>query len=161
MEDVQTNLRALEKDPSGITDPFQSIFRIVYQLTMRIVGCDDIADDPALLEKTLVLYQTVEKSATATAIMFPRFPSLAVIRRTIAGGRLYMIFNRIVAERKKTGKRGDDPLQYLIDQGDSVERIIEVRSLCVYCDSFHCQSANIKGLSLLSVVCSQGSLTVV
>ena len=126
MEDVQKNLRALENDPSGITDPFHTIFGIVYQLTMRIVGCDDIADDPVLLEKTLRLYQTVEQSATATAIMFPRFPSLAVIKRTIAGGRLYMIFNGIVAERKKTGRRRDDPLQYLIDQDDSIERIIEV-----------------------------------
>lgn len=127
------NLKKLERDPRGITDPFQSIYRIVYQLTMRIVGCDDIADDPVLLEKTLGLYEAVEQSATATAIMFPRLPSLAVIKRTIAGGRLYMIFKKIVDKRKKTGKRGDDPLQYLIDQGDSMERIIEVCCLPVEC----------------------------
>jgi hypothetical protein len=127
MSDVQTCLKQLAKDPLGITDPFESIYRIVYQLTMRIVGCEDIANDPELLEKTLHLYVTIEKSATPTTIMFPWFPSPAIIKRTIAGGRLYMIFKKIVEERKQTGKRGDDPLQYLIDQGDSVKRIIEVR----------------------------------
>lgn len=127
MSDVQTSLKQLAKDPAGITDPFQSLYKIVYQLTMRIVGCDDIADDPELLEKTLRLYETIEESATATAIIFPWFPSPAIIKRTIAGGRLYMIIKKIVEERNKTGKRGDDPLQYLIDQGDNMPRIIEVR----------------------------------
>ncbi len=93
---------------------------------MRIVGCDDIADDPELLEKTLRLYETIEESATPTAILFPRFPSLPIIKRTIAGARLYMIFKKIVEERNKTGKRGDDPLQYLMDQGDNMSMIIEV-----------------------------------
>jgi hypothetical protein len=61
------------------------------------------------------------------AILFPWFPSLAVIKRTIAGTRLYMILNNIVSERQKTGNKRDDPLQFLIDQGDDMGRIIEVR----------------------------------
>jgi hypothetical protein len=127
MSDVQTSLTQLAKDPSGITDPFQSVYKIVYQLTMRMVGCEDIADDPELLDKTLRLYETIEKSATPAAIIFPWFPSPAIIKRTIAGGRLFMIIKKIVEKRKTTGKRGNDPLQYLIDQGDSVTRIVEVR----------------------------------
>jgi len=126
MKDVRTSLSNLAKDPTGITDPFESIYRIVYQLTMRTVGCNDIAEDPELLEKTLRLYETVEASATAATMLFPRFPSPSVIKRTIAGGRLYMIFNNIVEKRKKTGIRGDDPLQFLIDERDSMPKIIEV-----------------------------------
>jgi len=61
------------------------------------------------------------------AILFPWFPSLAVIKRTIAGTRLYMILNNIVSERQETGNKRDDPLQFLIDQGDDMGRIIEVR----------------------------------
>ncbi|TVY35052.1 Sterol 14-demethylase [Lachnellula occidentalis] len=125
MQDVRTSLDTLAKSPTGITDPFSSIYRIVYQLTMRTVGCNDIANDPLLLEKTLNLYETVESSATAATMLFPWFPSPSVIKRTIAGGRLYMIFNKIVENRRKTGVRGDDPLQFLIDQGDDVKSIIE------------------------------------
>jgi hypothetical protein len=121
-------MKTLAENPSGVTDPFQSIYEVVYQLTMRTVACDDIADSPELLARTLQLYTTIDGSATPTAIMFPWFPSPAVIKRTIAGGRLYMIINKIVNERKTTGARGEDPLQFLIDEGDSMTEIIEVRS---------------------------------
>lgn len=128
LQDVQTSFDALAQDPKGITDPFQSIYLLVYQLTMRIVGCDEIADDPALLATTLSLFETVESSATATAVLFPWFPSPAIIKRTIAGTRLYLIFKSVIDKRVASGKRGDDPLQYLLDQGDQVPAIIEVFS---------------------------------
>ena len=129
MSDVQNSLRALAQDPAGLTNPFDIIYRIVFQLTIRIVGCNDIAEDPELLGKTLKLYEYINSSATATAVMFPWFPSPAVVKGTIAGGRLYMIIRKIVNERKVTGKRGNDPLQFLIDQGNSMAQIIEVRHL--------------------------------
>lgn len=126
LADVRSALSVLAKDTSGVTNPFQSIYKVVYQLTMRTVACDDIADSPALLAQTLDLYETIDGSATPTAIMFPWFPSPAVIKRTIAGGRLYMILNNIVKGRNETGTRGEDPLQYMIDEGDSMPKIIEV-----------------------------------
>ena len=110
-----------------MTDPFVSIYEIVFQLTMRMVGCDEIANDPALLKKTLHLFETIQRSSTPTTIIFPWFPSPALIKRTIAGGRLYMILKKIVDERKKSGRREDDPLQYLIDNGDDMNEIIGVR----------------------------------
>jgi len=94
---------------------------------MRTVACEDIVNDPVLLEKTLGLFKTVEESATPASIMFPWLPTPAIIKRTIAAGRLYMIFNRIVGERKKKGERREDPLQFLIDQGDDMKQIIGVR----------------------------------
>lgn len=126
LQDVQTSFNTLAQDPKGITDPFQSIYLLVYKLTMRIVGCDEIADDPALLATTLSLFETVEASATATAVLFPWFPSPAIIKRTVAGTRLYLIFKSVIDKRVKSGRRGDDPLQFLLDQGDSVSSIIEV-----------------------------------
>jgi hypothetical protein len=93
---------------------------------MRTVACEDVASDPVWREKTLGLFKQVEESATPTSIMLPRLLSPAIIKRTIAGGRLYMIFNRIVEYRKKTGERREDPLQFLIDQGDNMKQIIGV-----------------------------------
>lgn len=90
-----------------------------------MVGCDDIANDPELLMKTLQYYEAIDSSATPIAVMYPWFPSPAVVKRTYAASQLYMIVNKIVEERKKTGKKGDDPLQYLIESGDSMYRIIE------------------------------------
>lgn len=93
---------------------------------MRTIGCNDMAEDPVLLKKTLRLFETVEQSATASAVIFPWAPSPAVVKRIYAGSRLYMILKRIVDERKETGKREDDPLQYLIDLGDDVGTILQV-----------------------------------
>ena len=112
--------------PTGIFDPFDNLYKIVFQLTMRTVGCNEIANDPPILWKALRLFETIEQSATMAAVIFPWLPSPAKIRRTIAGSQLYMIVGRIVNQRKKTGKREDDALQFMIDQGDDLTRIITV-----------------------------------
>ncbi|KAJ9635517.1 hypothetical protein H2199_008520 [Coniosporium tulheliwenetii] len=124
IEDVRTRLGTLAADPSGITDPFKSIYEIVYQLTMRTVGSNEIADSPELLHKTLSLFETIAKTSTAGTIIFPWFPSPAIIKRYIAGGKLYMIMKNIMDERQRTGRRENDALQYCIDQGDSVNMVI-------------------------------------
>ncbi|KAG9236781.1 cytochrome P450 [Amylocarpus encephaloides] len=125
LADTQAAMKKLKNDPLGMTDPFESIYRLVYQLTIRMVACDDIAEDPELLEKSLHLYQFIESSSTPAVVLYPWFPSSGIISRTIAGGKLYMMIKRIVDNRHKTGQRREDPLQTLVDIGDGVPRIIE------------------------------------
>lgn len=64
MNDVQTVLNKLADESPGITDPFEKLGHIVALLTMRAIGCDDIADDPVLLEKSVQWYLVIKKSAT-------------------------------------------------------------------------------------------------
>jgi len=109
---------------SGSTDPFDSIYRMVFQFTMRTVACNDIANDHALLERTLKLYEAIEGTGTPLSIMFPWMPVPAKVKRTYAGAQLYMIFKRVVDGRNQSGIKEDDALQYLMDQGDSVTDII-------------------------------------
>jgi hypothetical protein len=124
--DTKARLESIASSPSGITDPFESIYKIVFQLTMRTVGCNEIAEDPTSLAKTLSFFETIEQSGTPAGVIFPWLPTPAKLKRTYAGGRLYFMFQRIVNERKKTGKREDDALQFMIDQGDDVTKIIGV-----------------------------------
>jgi sterol 14-demethylase len=107
-------------------DPFDEIYKIVFQLTMRAVGCDDIAEDPALLKKTLSLYETIDSSTTPATVIFPWFPTPALIKRTVAGARLYMMLQKIAERRRKNNVRGEDALQFLLDQGDTMDKIIAV-----------------------------------
>lgn len=93
---------------------------------MRTVGCNEIADNPILLAKTLSYFETIEQSGTPAGVIFPWLPTPAKLKRIYAGGSLYMMFQRIVNERKKTGKRDDDALQFMIDQGDDIKKIIGV-----------------------------------
>lgn len=108
-------------------DPFVSIYEIVFQLTMRMVGSAEIANDTKRLRKTLTLFETIEQSTTPTSIIFPWMPTLAFIKRTIAGGQLYYLFKGIMDDRKKTARRESDALQYLMDMGDDIKLVIQVR----------------------------------
>ncbi|EHL02728.1 putative Obtusifoliol 14-alpha demethylase [Glarea lozoyensis 74030] len=46
-------------------------------------------------------------------------------KRTIAGGRLFHLFKGLMDDRKITGRREDDALQYLIDMGDDIKSVIQ------------------------------------
>lgn len=124
LKDVRTSLDDLAQQKEHVTDPFDSIYRIVFQLTMRTVACKEIADSPELLRKTLDLYETIERTATPLSIMYHWLPTPSKALRTYAGAKLYMVFKKVVDDRNKEGRRGDDALQYLIDQGDDITKII-------------------------------------
>lgn len=123
--DTQEAIDAIKNDPSGRTNPFDSVYRLVFRLTMRIVGAHEIADNAELLEETLNLFEYIEASSTAASIILPKFPSPAVLKRTYAGARLYMIVENIVKKRAASDEKHDDALQYLLDQGDRTHKIIE------------------------------------
>lgn len=124
ISDTRKSLDAMAADPSGLTDPFESIYRVVYQLTMRTVACHEIAEDPALLSKTLHLYEEVERAATPAVVMYPWLPTPAKFRRMWGGAQLYMIFKKIVADRLRTNTRSEDALQICMDSGDDIKTII-------------------------------------
>lgn len=128
ISDTKTKFDTITASSSGIINPFDTIYKTVYQLTMRTVGCKEIASDSVLLDKTLHLFEIIEKSGTPTGIVFPWLPTPAKLQKFYAGFSLYMIFQKIVNERKKTGIREDDPLQFMMDQGDDMKRIIGVSS---------------------------------
>jgi cytochrome P450 len=123
--DVQEAIDAISNDPSGVTNPFESLYRVIFRLTIRMVGADEIADDPGLLEETLKLFEMIDGSATATSVMFPKFPSPAVLKRTYAGARLYFLVEAIIKKRAASDEKHDDALQYMLDQGDRTFKIVE------------------------------------
>ncbi|KAI2483438.1 hypothetical protein Ptr902_05755 [Pyrenophora tritici-repentis] len=125
ISDVQEAIEAIQRDPSGITNPFESLYRVVFRFTIRMVGADEIGDDLEVLDEMLELFEMLENSATATAVMFPKFPSPAILKRTYAGGRLYMLIENIIKKRAASDETHDDALQYMIDQGDRTFMIVK------------------------------------
>ncbi|KAG8985093.1 hypothetical protein FRB93_006102 [Tulasnella sp. JGI-2019a] len=121
MSDVNTRFDQL--GTLGVMNPFHFIHEVVFHLTVSIVGCREIADDPVLRAKALDLVEAFDASNTTCAMLFPRLPLLARIRRFIAGVKFYQIIDGIVADRKKTGRKETDPLQFLMEQGDTAVAI--------------------------------------
>jgi len=113
-----------ELGESGLMDPFVNLFEMVYVLTQRTVGSNEIANSRPLMGKTLSLFQMIEKTSTSYQIIFPWLPSPAMFKRVLGGSQLYFILNKIINARKKEGRREADGLQFLLDQGDDLTRII-------------------------------------
>ncbi|KAI3391460.1 hypothetical protein diail_7322 [Diaporthe ilicicola] len=126
--DTETALNAIVRrnggGATGIFDPFDDIYKIVYQLTMRTVAATEIAESPQLLARTLGLFEEVERNTSTVRIIFPWLPTLGHIRQTLAGGKLYVIFDKIARERRKTGKTHEDAFQFLMDTGEDIVRIL-------------------------------------
>ncbi|KAF2822855.1 cytochrome P450 [Ophiobolus disseminans] len=125
ISDVQEAIEVIRNDPKGSTNPFDSLYRVVFRLTIRMVGAEEIADDPQVLEETLRLFEMIDSSATATSVMFPKFPSPAVLKRTYAGARLFFLIENIIKKRAASDEKRDDALQYMLDQGDRTYKIVE------------------------------------
>jgi sterol 14-demethylase len=110
ISDTKEALEAIKNDVSGRTNPFESLYRIVFRLTIRMVGPTEIADDPKKLEDAMKMFEMIDRSATATSVIFPKLPSPAILQRTYAGARLYMMIDNIIKERAASDKKHDDAL---------------------------------------------------
>ena len=128
LKDAREMFGRLAAESNGQTDVFESIFRMIFKFTMRTVACNEIAEDPALLERTMLLFEDLDSTATPISISFPWMPTPAKLQRFYYGAQLYKIFNGVIKAREKSGRRDDDPLQYLLDQGDKTVDILTVGS---------------------------------
>jgi len=135
VSDAKTRLDALvarEGKPSGIFDPFDDLYRMVFQLTMRTVGAREIAESPELAARTLSLFEKLDSTASPARIIFPWLPTPNHLRRLTYGAKLYMILDKIIKDRQKEGRREQDALQFLIDSGEDITKCLTVGTkICV------------------------------
>ncbi|KAF9695214.1 hypothetical protein EKO04_006984 [Ascochyta lentis] len=122
--DVRDGIETLSSDAQGLTNPFDSIYRLVFKLTIRLVGAEELAEDPVLRRKFEGYFTMLDETAGPISAMFPRFPWPSMIKRFYAGARMYMILDKIVKERRQTGRKPEDPLQNLLDRGDGMTEIV-------------------------------------
>jgi len=125
ISDVQEAMDTIRDAPDGLIDPFDSLYRMVYRLTIRLLGPTEMAEDPKMLAESLRMFEMIDGSSTAASIMFPRFPSPAILKRTYGGANLYYMVESIIKKRAASDEKHDDPLQYLQDQGDRTFKIVE------------------------------------
>jgi hypothetical protein len=126
IQDIRERLNILKDKAPTSFDPFDDIYKLVFQLTMRMAGPVEIATNAKLQAKVLGLFESIQKTATPYQTIFPWLPSPALITRLIAGTRMYMTFKNIANERARTGTRHDDALQFCLDQCDDIRQVIQV-----------------------------------
>ena len=107
-------------------DPFEFMYRIIYQLSHRTLSCNDVADDPVLLEKSLKQYLRLDE-AVALEVIFPKLPVPSRLRKMWSGLQMHLMFKKVMDERRRTGHVGTDTMQTLMDAGESDTDITTVR----------------------------------
>ncbi|KFZ03777.1 hypothetical protein V502_10672 [Pseudogymnoascus sp. VKM F-4520 (FW-2644)] len=115
-------------DLSGVINPNKACFRIVVKQYSRVVGTDEISDDPKILERFLYYMNILQTTSSVHLLAFPSLSyfSVAYWRRRYGRWGFSKIVTPIVNKRMMKGAfRVDDALQIFIDNGDSKNYIID------------------------------------
>jgi sterol 14-demethylase len=122
VKDIDKAMRFRSKT---VVDPFQVMYRLVYQLTHRSFGCKDVAEDEALLQRTIRHYRCMDE-CSPWQVLFPELPIPAKVIKRWRGLQLFFELRRVIHARRKGGIRSDDAMQVLMDSGKSDIEICSV-----------------------------------
>ncbi|KAJ3112870.1 hypothetical protein HDU96_004053 [Phlyctochytrium bullatum] len=119
-----------EWGPSGTMDPFHNFFKLVFKLTVRMLGPSDVAADDNLLDELEDIYMTIEKSSSIVSNFIPWIPSVKRQQRDEANKKLFAFFSKYVDSRQNE-RNSDvirpqkDVIDSLLDCGDNKYHIIQ------------------------------------
>ena len=116
---------------SGKINPFNDVYYLVFQMTVRITTCSELAEDWAAIDRLFGLYWKLEKSATPVGLLLPWLPSNARRDKKQATADMYNMLSGYVHSRKSAQESGSDAIDLLIARGDDNTSIIGVSRLHV------------------------------
>ncbi|KAL0959941.1 hypothetical protein HGRIS_011605 [Hohenbuehelia grisea] len=108
----------------GSFDPFDRVYEVVFQTTVRSLTCSEIADDPVIVARLKVLYDRLDHGTTPATVLLPWFPSPALLKKLWATKEIYEIVTRAIDARERSGVWQNDTLQMLLDAKE--ERLVIV-----------------------------------
>ncbi|KAJ7268560.1 cytochrome P450 [Mycena rebaudengoi] len=116
---LEDSRRVMESyGPSGTFDPFQTIYELIFQTTVRSITCSEIADDGVLVARLKTLYDRLDHDTTPAIVLVPWLPTPAMMRKLWATKKIYDIVVRTINARERSGIPQNDTLQMLLDSGD-------------------------------------------
>ncbi|KIY47408.1 cytochrome P450 [Fistulina hepatica ATCC 64428] len=133
LADVQKNPRLNELIPYILADcrdvmerwgsknsfePFDKIYELTFQLTVRSLSCIEIAEDASLVARLRVLYDRLDAGTTPATVLLPWLPTPAMIKKLWATKQIYDIITRAINARESGGQWHDDTLQMLLESGE-------------------------------------------
>ncbi|KAJ7485453.1 cytochrome P450 [Mycena latifolia] len=116
---LEDSRRILESyGTSGTFDPFEKIYELIFQTTVRSLSSSEISDDAALVARLKTLYDRLDTGTTPATVLVPWFPTPAMIKKLWATKEIYDIVVRAINAREQSGISRNDTLQMLVDSGD-------------------------------------------
>ena len=116
---------------SGKINPFNDVYYLVFQMTVRMTTCSELAEDWAAIDRLFALYWKLEKSATPVALLLPWLPSNARRDKMQATADMYNMLSGYIDSRRSAQESGSDAIDLLIARGEDNTNIIGVSRLHV------------------------------
>ncbi|KAF9445805.1 cytochrome P450 [Macrolepiota fuliginosa MF-IS2] len=109
---------------TGRFDPFENIYELTFQTTIRALSCGEIADDLALVSRIKKMYDKLDAGTTPVTILLPWLPSWTMVSKLWSTKGIYDIIVGAVRQRQELletigeGEKPQDTMQLLLDSGD-------------------------------------------
>lgn len=123
LNDIHCRMTAWGEE--GTIDPFNKVYDLVFQMTIRLASCSELASDLPALTKFQKHYSILEKSATPTALLFPWFPGPAKRAKEASTKALFETLWYYIEARKKASVSRSDAIDLMLGEGMSNEDIVQ------------------------------------
>ncbi|KAJ7197142.1 cytochrome P450 [Mycena pura] len=115
LEDI--NRRMDNWGKSGKVDPFKEMHNLVFQMTVRMGTCRELADNPQATARLSELFLLHEESASPISLLLPWLPGRAKQTKEKATQGLFDIVSHYVDLRRKATAQSSDAIDRLIADG--------------------------------------------
>ena len=122
--DINTRMEAWGL--AGKMDPYKDIYDLVFQMSIRMASCEELATDVKSIQNIRNLHSNYEKSITPTSLLLPWFPSTARKDKETAIRSLHSALSHYVNIRRKAETRNSHTIDVLIADGADNATIVEV-----------------------------------
>ncbi|KIM46876.1 hypothetical protein M413DRAFT_440450, partial [Hebeloma cylindrosporum] len=95
----------------GQLDPFENVYELVFQLTIRSLSCTEISEDPALVARLKKLYDTLDTGTTPATVLLPWLPTSAMIKKLWATKEIYGIVMQAIKPKLLSRTSGSSSFQ--------------------------------------------------
>ncbi|KAJ7656668.1 cytochrome P450 [Mycena rosella] len=109
----------------GTMDPFKELNDIVFQLTVRLGSCRELAEDLDAVARMSQLLDNLEKAATPAALLLPWLPTAARKAKQKNTRELFALIYSFVETRRAASVRSSDTIDFLLGNGFSTENVVE------------------------------------
>ncbi|PPQ64794.1 hypothetical protein CVT26_002626 [Gymnopilus dilepis] len=131
LDDIHTSLSKSMPQKEGRIDPFRNVYDLIVQMTIRMVSCRSLSNDPAAVADMWKYFDIIEKSATPFSLIVPWLPTSATRNKEKATTDLYMFLVKYIEQRRNSTPTSD-AFDVLISSGLDNQQIVGFAMIIIF-----------------------------
>jgi len=121
----------------GTMDPFKELNDLVFQLTVRLASCRELAEDSGAVARIAQLLDSVERSSTPASLLLPWLPSPARRLKQESSLQLFVLIKSFVEIRRAASAQSSNAIDFLLGVGIEPDNIVEFVLGVIYTGSIN------------------------